>query len=153
MTSIRRTLMSLLVAIPVLLLASCSAGQDAAPKTVASASSFAVPAAYSILERDDFAVVVGLVKRGADLSEPREEIYYLYFSTGAAAQAAGSKAQRHGWAVDIQAPDAEVHDWAVLCTKPSVVLTPAEVITSVAFFSALAAEQHGEYDGWEASAG
>lgn len=103
------------------------------------------------LKYKDIAVLGELMKHGADLTEPRHAIYYLYFPHREPADAAATSAREVLFDVEVRAPRPEVPQWSVVCERHDVVLSPDVVIEADRFFQELADTLGGEYDGWEAS--
>lgn len=100
----------------------------------------------------DLAVVGQLLNHGADLSEPRHALYFLYFGTEAAATEAAGRAAERGFEVDVREPLPEYPDqWSLICQMHDVVLDLPTVREHGDLFEDLAARGGGEYDGWEAS--
>lgn len=99
----------------------------------------------------DLLVLDNLIKNGADLTESRHVVYYLYASSEAAARAVGQEAAANYFAAEIREPLPEFPGhWAVVCEKHAVT-SPDFVRESDDFFEALAHRHGAEYDGWEAS--
>jgi hypothetical protein len=92
-----------------------------------------------------------LAGRGADLAQPRHVIHFLYFAEEADARAAADLAREAGWSAAVQPPGERIPDWTVRADGTRVV-SSATVEAFRAWFEHVAAEHHGEYDGWEASA-
>lgn len=95
-------------------------------------------------------VIRALREAGADLDHPREVVHYLYFPTDTGTRRAVARLDRD---------DRFVH--AVIDPKTGrsrVTVTHTLVVTHEAIaalrveFEAVAADEQGEYDGWEAAA-
>lgn len=104
------------------------------------------------LKDTDRAVLDQLTRAGADLTEPRHVLHYLYVSSEEVAYAAAAEARDAAYDVEVRDPLPEYPDqWLVLCQAHDVV-TSAEVVRGATdFFERMAATHSGEYDGWEAS--
>lgn len=103
------------------------------------------------LKNGDLLVMGHLIEAGADLTEPRHTLYYLYFRDEDAALVGAAAARDLGFTVDVREPSDGVDDWAVVCEHAALVLDPDTVRTNTDRFDALAAEHGGQYDGWEAA--
>lgn len=100
----------------------------------------------------DMAVLSALTDNGADLSNPRHVLYFMYFTDEASARAAADSAAISGFESEAREPLPEFPDqWCVVSQRHDVVVDPEFVRTTGALFDALAAANNGEYDGWEAS--
>lgn len=98
----------------------------------------------------DLMVMNQLEEHGADLSEPREVVFYSYAPTLEVAQAMGAKAAAQGFDIEIREPLPEDPNlFAVICAVQAV-LDPIFVRGAVEFFEGLATRHDAEYDGWEA---
>lgn len=91
--------------------------------------------ATSGLKYKDLAVLDQLVKAGADLTEPRHVLYYLYFSSRSVADAAAEEASDNGFGADVREPLPQYPDqWSVICERPGEVLDPKTVLEHGDFF-------------------
>ncbi|MFC6239388.1 ribonuclease E inhibitor RraB [Longivirga aurantiaca] len=100
----------------------------------------------------DLMVVEQMVKAGADLSEPRHWIYYLYLPTEALAEEAAVEARAAGWGTVVRpSADEASTQWCVVAEQHDVVLTPALLTDADNLFQGIADRLDGDYDGWEAS--
>jgi regulator of RNase E activity RraB len=105
-----------------------------------------------LLNDDDRAVIAQLFQAGADLGKPRDVLYYLYFKSRDATEAAASDAAAHAFNVAIQEPlEGGTGAWSLTSERPAVVLDDATVRANTDYFEALAAKFGGEFDGWETS--
>jgi hypothetical protein len=91
-----------------------------------------------------------LAGRGADLSKPRHVIHFLYFPTDRLARDA-VEAIGDTWKTQIEEPTETTGQWCVKADGNRTI-SPEIVSGFRAWFEKLAAEHHGEYDGWEAAA-
>ena len=104
------------------------------------------------LKHKDLLVLHQLMQAGAQLTEPRHTVHYLYFGTVDAATAASQEAAAHGFDVEVREPLPEYPDqWSLVCGRHGVVVDPATVRDHGDLFDSLAERYAGEYDGWEAS--
>ena len=87
---------------------------------------------------------------GANLALPRHVIHYLYFDREADAQSAGDEIPKTGWEATVTPPSEAIPQWSVRAESTRVV-DATTVHAFRAWFEQLAAECHGEYDGWEAA--
>ena len=103
------------------------------------------------LKNGDLLVMGQLLEHGADLTKPRHTLYYLYFPSEDGALGAAQAAKDLGFRVRVAEPDNEIPDWSVVCEHDSLVLDPDTVRSNTDHFDAIAADNDGEYDGWEAA--
>jgi hypothetical protein len=87
---------------------------------------------------------------GADLSQPRHVLHYLYFPHRDAAMAAAETLRAEGWTVAVDA-SAFANNWLARA-ETTMVVSAESCARDRARFTALVAASGGEYDGWEASA-
>ena len=92
-----------------------------------------------------------LAGRGADLAQPRHVVHFLYFEDEGDARAAADLAQEAGWSTSVEPPGENVKVWTVRADATRIV-SSVTVESFRTWFESLAADHHGEYDGWEASA-
>jgi hypothetical protein len=92
-----------------------------------------------------------LAGRGADLAQPRHVVHFLYFAEESSARAAATAAEDAGWRVQVEEPGEAIEEWTVRADATRVV-SSVTIESFRAWFEHVAAEHHGEYDGWEASA-
>lgn len=104
------------------------------------------------LKYKDLAVLGSLMDAGADLTQPRHVVFYLYFPDQASAGRAGDVASGQGYTSDVRTPLPEYPgDWTLVCERHDTVTSPDFVRDADDFFQALADTHGGDYDGWEAS--
>lgn len=104
------------------------------------------------LKYKDLAVLDQLTKLGADLQQPRHALYFSYFPTRQAAEAAAGQAAERGFQAEVRDPVPEYPgQWCLQCDMHGVVLDPPTVRAHGDLFDWLAQQHGGEYDGWEAS--
>ena len=93
-----------------------------------------------------------LRKAGADLEQPRHALYYLYFASRGAADAAAQEAREQSFRAGVGDPlPGYPGQWPLTCEQEGVVLDVATVRGNGDYFELLATRYGGEYDGWEAS--
>ena len=102
----------------------------------------------------DRQVLAALVEAGADLSEPRDLVHYLYVPTEQAAQDAAAELRGLGYTAEAQAAagagPGDQNPWLVLANVDAVV-DEERIGQERARFEELARTHGGEYDGWEAA--
>lgn len=100
----------------------------------------------------DLDVVNLLVQHGADLSQPRHVLYFLYFGSEDAATQAAEQARSRSFEATVNEPlPQRPGDWSLKCERRGVVVDTETIRGNGDFFDQLAAQFGGEYDGWEAS--
>lgn len=101
----------------------------------------------------DLVLMGQLLQQGADLTQPRHALYYLYFGSRPVADAAGEEGRAAGYSCEVREPLPEYSDqWSVVCERPDAVLDPAGVNAADDLFQDIADRLGGEFDGWEAAA-
>lgn len=104
------------------------------------------------VKHKDMLVLEQLVKAGADLTEPRHVIHFLYLPDRDRADLAAAVAAERSFEVGVREPiPNHPEQWTVVCERHDVVLRPETVRDTTDFFEALAEAHGGAYDGWEAS--
>lgn len=103
------------------------------------------------LRYKDLAVLGQLVQAGADLSQPRHVVYYLYFAGEDVARSVLAEIQVKGFDAEMRQPlEGFARQWAVVCQRHAIV-TPDYVRETDDLFQAVADRHKGQFDGWEAS--
>lgn len=92
-----------------------------------------------------------------DLTKPRDQIHFLYFTDQDAATKALETASKAGWLPYGQQPyqlegDSKGLNWQVAVHREDVAVTPEHVAQNRMFFNKLACDYQGAYDGWEVCA-
>ncbi len=110
---------------------------------------------YETPEDGDKMILVELGKAGADLTQQREVLHYLYVPTQDASHRAALKLREKGYEIS-ERPSADAakkppNPWLVLARKVTVVNSQSVQEMRVVF-EGLAKETKGDYDGWEAAA-
>jgi hypothetical protein len=101
----------------------------------------------------DLLLLGQLIQQGADLTQPRHALYYLYFPSWDAAEAGAAEARTAAYACDVRDPLPEYPgQWSLVCERPDAVLDPPGVIAADDLFQGIADRLGGEFDGWEAAA-
>ena len=104
------------------------------------------------VKHKDLLVLGQLLQQGADLSQPRHALYYLYFDDRSTAEAGAEEARTSGYRCEVREPVREQPDqWSVVCERSDAILTPAGVIAADDLFQGIADRHGGDFDGWEAS--
>ena len=108
---------------------------------------------YDTPAEGDQLILGQLRTAGADLTQPREVLQYLYFPTEAAADEAADALRAYGYEVKVRpsATDAAANPWLALATA-ELVVDEAWVAAMRPQLEAIASAADGEYDGWEAAA-
>ncbi|HTE39828.1 MAG TPA: ribonuclease E inhibitor RraB [Steroidobacteraceae bacterium] len=94
----------------------------------------------------DAQVLAQLRKAGSDLSKPHPIEFFLYVPTKEAAGRLESQVRALHFETKVR-PAAQGSQWVVLATK-SMVPKQADLVLVRQKFTALAAAEKGEYDGW-----
>ncbi len=105
------------------------------------------------IEEGDAMIVDQLRRAGADLSQPRDVVHYLYLPFEEAASTASHRLREAGYTTEVRsaAGPAGANPWLVVARKEEVLSLESARAARVAF-TAIAATYGGEYDGWEAAA-
>ena len=104
------------------------------------------------LKYKDIALLGQMMKQGADLTQPRHALYYLYFGTPEAAEAAAVDGRGAGYSCEVRDPlPAYPGQWSVVCERPDAMLDIAGVRQADDLFQEIADRLEGEFDGWEAA--
>jgi Regulator of ribonuclease activity B len=99
----------------------------------------------------DRLVVRQLQGRGADLTQPRHVIHFIYFGNESDARSAADTIDGAGYETTVTEPSDEMPEWTVRAEAYRVIGF-ATVDGFRAWFEQISAEHNGEYDGWEAAA-
>ena|SRR5688572_8268574 len=94
----------------------------------------------------DGSVLNQLVQAGSDLSKTHQPEFFLYLPDKSAAEHVAGTLKADRFQAEVQRA-ASGDNWLCLATK-KMVLTHEGMTTLRKRFTALAAEHHGEYDGW-----
>jgi hypothetical protein len=100
----------------------------------------------------DLLLVRRLRAVGADLTQPRRIVHFLYFQNETGARAAAAEMEEGGYDVTVAPPAGDVANWSVTAEGARVV-DEATIVAFRAWFERVAGRHAGEYDGWEAPAG
>ena len=104
------------------------------------------------LKYKDIALLGQMMQQGADLSQPRHALYYLYFGSRDVAEAGAVEARAVGYSCQVREPlPAYPDQWALVCERQDAVLNPAGVRQADDLFQGIADRHQGEFDGWEAA--
>jgi Regulator of ribonuclease activity B len=96
----------------------------------------------------DRLVVRQLVARGADLSQPRHVMHFIYCAQESNAHDAAKAIDAAGYDVKVVPPSDDIEEWTVRAEAYRIV--GFETVQGFrAWFEQIAAEHDGEYDGWE----
>ena len=104
------------------------------------------------LKYKDIALLGQMLQQGADLNQRRHALYYLYFGTPEAAQAAAVDGRGAGYSCEVREPlPAYPGQWSVVCERPDALLDIPGVRAADDLFQGIADRLEGEFDGWEAA--
>lgn len=101
-------------------------------------------------EETDRLLLDQLLAHGADLTQPRHVLHFLYFPGEVGARAAAREIERLTYAVTVTAPGDDIPDWSV-CAEGERLVDATTVATTRAWFEQVAGDTGGSYDGWEAA--
>ena len=105
------------------------------------------------IKHKDLLVLGQLMQQGADLTQPRHALYFLYFTDRNQAEAGAEEARKVGYTCEVRDPLAEQPDqWSLVCERHDAVLDPNGVIAADNLFQGIADRLGGDFDGWEAAA-
>jgi hypothetical protein len=92
-----------------------------------------------------------LTSRGANMSKPRHVVHFLLFASEADARAASEVISATSWSAAVEPPTETRAEWTLRADDERIV--SADTVGSYrTWFEQIAAQHHGEYDGWEAKA-
>jgi hypothetical protein len=92
-----------------------------------------------------------LESRGANMTKARHVVHFLLFGEERDATAASDTIQATSWRASVEPPTETRTEWSVRADDERIV--NADTIASYrSWFEQIAAQHHGEYDGWEAKA-
>jgi hypothetical protein len=97
----------------------------------------------------DRKVLANLAENGADLEQPHEIDWFLYFPTETQARAAERVLADHEYQVQVNPPPDEAEEWCVIGTL-NVPLSTGYIATMTRMFEIFARDNGGTYDGWGA---
>jgi hypothetical protein len=104
------------------------------------------------LKYKDIGLLGEMMKQGADLSQPRHALYYLYFGSKEAAETAAIDGGAAGYSCKVRDPlPAYPGQWSLVCERPDAVLDIPGVRQADDLFQGIADRLAGEFDGWEAA--
>ena len=104
------------------------------------------------VKHKDLLVLGQLLQQGADLTQPRHALYYLYFARRDAAEAGAEEARAAGYSCEVRDPLPQQPDqWSLVCERSDAVLNPAGVTAADDLFQGIADRHGGDFDGWEAA--
>jgi Regulator of ribonuclease activity B len=100
----------------------------------------------------DVSLLELMVEQGADLTQPRHALYFLYFNSADVAHAAADDGRAAGYTCEVRDPVPQrPGQWSVVCERPDALLDPAGVRAADDLFQGIADRHSGEFDGWEAA--
>jgi len=92
-----------------------------------------------------------LASRGANLTKPRHIIHFVLFDDETNARAAAETIAQTSWKAHVDEPTEQHAEWVVRADGERVA-SPDTISAYRSWFEQVAAQHHGEYDGWEAKA-
>jgi hypothetical protein len=104
------------------------------------------------LKYKDIALMGQMIQQGADLTQPRHALYYLYFGSASAAQAGATDGREAGYTCEVRDPLPEYPgQWSLVCERQDALLDLDGVRAADDLFQGIADKHGGEFDGWEAA--
>jgi hypothetical protein len=104
------------------------------------------------LKYKDIALMGQMIQQGADLSQPRHALYYLYFKSPEAAQAGATEGREAGYSCEVRDPLPEYPgQWSLVCERQDAMLDIDGVRAADDLFQGIADKHAGDFDGWEAA--
>jgi hypothetical protein len=104
------------------------------------------------LKYKDLMLLGQMMQGGADLTQPRHALYYLYFGSREVAEAGAADGVAGGYACEVRDPLPEYPgQWSVVCQKFDAILSIDGVRGADDLFQGIADRLGGEFDGWEAA--
>ena len=98
----------------------------------------------------DLLVLEQMAKHGADLTQPRHVVHYLYFDDEVVADTVAAQVDAP-FQTGVHEPIPEYPgSWRLICEAHDYTLSPGLVRDNSDYFEALAERHGGTYDGWEA---
>jgi hypothetical protein len=104
------------------------------------------------LKYKDIALLGQMIQQGADLTQPRHALYYLYFTSPEAAESGAVEGRDAGYACEVRDPLPEYPgQWSLVCERQDAVLDIDGVRNADDLFQGIADRHDGDFDGWEAA--
>ena len=104
------------------------------------------------LKYKDLMLLGQMMQGGADLTQPRHALYYLYFGSREVAETGAADGVAAGYACEVRDPLPEYPGhWTVVCQKFDAILSIEGVRGADDLFQGIADRLGGEFDGWEAA--
>lgn len=104
------------------------------------------------LKYKDIALMGQMLQQGADLSQTRHALYYLYFETPGAAEAGAAEGRDAGYTCEVRDPMPEYPgQWSLVCERQDAMLDIEGVRAADDLFQGIADKHGGDFDGWEAA--
>ena len=104
------------------------------------------------LKYKDIALMGQMVQQGADLTQPRHALYYLYFGEKDAAEAGATEGRAAGYSCEVREPLPEYPgQWSLVCERDDALLDIEGVKRADDLFQGIADRLQGDFDGWEAA--
>ena len=93
-----------------------------------------------------------MMAQGADLTQRRHVLYYLYFGTREAAESGAVEGRAAEYSCEVRDPlPAYPAQWSVVCQRHDALLDIDGVRSADDLFQGIADRLGGEFDGWEAA--
>jgi len=104
------------------------------------------------LKYKDIALMGQMIQQGADLTQPRHALYYLYFGDPRTAQAGATEGRDAGYTCEVREPLPEYPgQWSLVCERQDALVDIDGVRTADDLFQGIADKHGGDFDGWEAA--
>lgn len=104
------------------------------------------------LKYKDIVLLGQMVEQGADLTQPRHALYYLYFGEKDAAEAGATDGRAAGYTCEVREPLPEYPgQWSLVCERDDALLDIEGVKRADDLFQGIADRLQGDFDGWEAA--
>lgn len=104
------------------------------------------------LKYKDIVLLGQMVEQGADLTQPRHALYYLYFGEKDAAESGATEGRAAGYTCEVREPLPEYPgQWSLVCERDDALLDIEGVKRADDLFQGIADRLQGDFDGWEAA--
>ena len=104
------------------------------------------------LKYKDIQLLGAMMKQGADLTQPRHALYFLYFTARGLAETGAEEGREAGYSCEVREPlPAYPDQWSLVCERQDAVLDIPGVRGADDLFQGIADRLGGEFDGWEAA--
>jgi len=104
------------------------------------------------LKYKDIQLLGVMKKQGADLTQPRHALYFMYFTARGLAETGADEGRAAGYSCEVREPlPAYPDQWSLVCERHDAVLDIPGVRGADDLFQGIADRLGGEFDGWEAA--